>query len=121
MNKLLRGVFIGLITGAIMFSQTSFATTGWVKGTVTRMLTMNDKFGECMVLLSSKSDSLSCSNWVTFDCTASLSGNTKAAANRKLNAAQLAMVTGNKVRVLVDDSQKINGQCYAPRIDVYAD
>ena len=118
MKKCFRGFATALIAAAVMFPQMSFAATANVKATVTQLLTSDGKFGECMALLSTQDDSLSCSRWVTFDCTASLSGNTKASASRKFNLAQLALVTGNRVFLVVDDSKKINGQCFATRIDV---
>ena len=110
---------VALLAMTLGLSDASSAATCWVAGNVTRVLTMNDKFGTCMALLSSRNTNLSCSAWVTFDCEGSLEGNTRAVGNAKFNAAQLALVTGNRVRVQIDDGQKINGQCFAPRMDVY--
>ena len=96
------------------------AATGWVQNTkVTKVSSHHELFGGCMAYLSKKNTSLDCSQWITFDCTGELDGNTKSDGNRKFNSAQLALVTGNKVKVQVTDSKKINGQCFATRVDVF--
>lgn len=95
------------------------AATGWVQNAqVTKVTTHHERFGGCMAFLNKKNSSLDCSNWVTFDCAGDLDGNTKSAGNRKFNTSQLALVTGNKVKAQITDSQKINGQCFVMRLDV---
>ena len=42
----------------------------------------------------------------------------KSVANSMFSTAQLAYVTGDSVRVEVDDSVKLNGFCFARRIDL---
>lgn len=108
----------GLMIGLLVVPQVALSATGYVSGTVKRILASHDTYGYCMAQLSGKDDSLSCSQWVTFDCEGNFEGNTKTAANNKYSAAQLAMVARKRVVVYIDDSKKINGQCFATRIDV---
>ena len=97
----------------------AFGATGIVAGQVKRVLNTDNKFGNCMAFMSTMDSTLRCSNWVTFDCAGLLEGTSKQAAYAKFDLAQLGLVTQNRVRVEVNDSRKINGQCYAERIDVY--
>ena len=57
-----------------------------------------------------------CPDWVTFSCSGDF--NSKSQGNLKFQNAQLAMVTGKQVALLVDDSKKHNGYCWARRIDI---
>lgn len=120
MNKVFRQGAILLIAGSLMVAQESFAAKGWVTNAlITKVQASNDgKWGECMAFLTKRNSSLDCSNWVTFDCAGDVEGNTKAAGNAKYNTAQLALVTGNRSQVFLNDSIKINGQCFAERIQV---
>lgn len=114
-----RACIIFGITGIFTASAVN-AATGWVQNTkVTKVSTHHELFGSCMAYLTKKNSSLDCSQWVTFDCAGDLDGNTKADGNRKFNSAQLALVTGNKVKAQVTDSKKINGQCFVVRLDVF--
>ena len=120
MPKFMKRILTVIVVGSILVPQASLAARGWVRDAqVTRLMLTHDKFGNCMALLSKKNDSLSCSPWVVFDCAGDLEGNTKSAGNAKFNSAQLALVTGNKVQAFVNDNMKINGQCFAERVDVY--
>ena len=109
-----------LLAGAITFPSESHAASAFVgRAKVTKVLAHSSKFGMCMAELSKKSQSLNCSNWVTFDCNGDLEGNTKTAATRKFDIAQLALVTNKYVKLAVTDSKKINGICFADRIEVW--
>lgn len=97
------------------------ATTVSIEARVTRTLAAAEAFGGCMAALDvSPSDSgLNCpvgGRWVTFSCTGEHAS--KADALRMFDSAQLAFVTGRRVRVWVDDTRKHNGHCFASRIDV---
>ena len=119
MKKAETGILAGLIVGALLFSQASIADTGWVKATkISVITTTHDSFGNCAAKLKTTNDSLNCSKWVTFDCTGALEGNSKTAGNRKFNVAQLAYAADRIVRVLVTDDKKINGMCFASRLDL---
>lgn len=91
---------------------------------VRRTLTVaDDRFGGCMVALSvsPSEEGLDCptTKWVTFSCTGTHTS--KSNALRMYDSAQLAFVTGRKVRVDVDDTKKHNGHCFVSRIDVMAE
>ena len=69
------------------------------------------------VLISSANATLNCpSNWVTFSCSGTY--NPKDIAYRKVDLAQMAKATGRPVTVLIDDTKKHNGFCYAWRLDI---
>ena len=100
----------------------SQATTVSIEARITRTLAaVDDAYGGCMVALDvSPSDSgLDCpvgAKWVTFSCSGEHA--TKAEALRMYDSAQLAFVTGRRVRVWVDDTRKHSGHCFVSRIDV---
>ena len=107
-----------LIAAPIALTQ---ATTVSIETTITRTLASAAGFGGCMAALDvAPSDSgLDCpvgGKWVTFSCTGEHA--TKADALRMFDSAQLAFVTGRRVRVWVDDTRKHNGHCFVSRIDV---
>ena len=61
-------------------------------------------------------DNLTCgNNWLVLDCDGSWGS--KNVAQGKLGASQLAYVSGRKLNVVVDDSKKANGYCFASRVD----
>jgi hypothetical protein len=108
-----------LLVGAIILPNETYAATGFVRSAkVSRVLAHHSDFGICAVELAKKNSSLDCSNWITFDCDGEFEGNTKAAANHKFNIAQLAWVTNKSVKVQITDNRKINGMCFANRIEV---
>lgn len=97
------------------------ATTVSFEARITRTLSAAEGFGGCMAALDvSPSDSgLDCpvgGKWVTFSCTGDHTS--KLDALRSFDSAQLAFVTGRRVRVWVDDTRKHNGHCFVSRIDV---
>ena len=98
------------------------ATTVSMEARVTRTLAAADgSFGGCMAALdvSPSESGLDCpvgGKWVTFSCTGEHT--TVADALRMYDSAQLAFVTGRRVRVWVDDTRKHNGHCFVSRIDV---
>jgi hypothetical protein len=93
-------------------------TASWV-ARVTRVLVDASKFGGCMALLNPPPETYlsGCgSAWVTFSCTGDF--NDPVLAYRMLDQAQLALVTGKKVFVDVDNEFAHNGYCFASRIDL---
>ena len=85
---------------------------------VTRILNDSENFGQCMALLVPGPEDLAigCAvNWVTFSCDGTFSS--KSLAQQKFSSAQLAYVTEGNVRVVVDQTKKHNGYCFAERID----
>lgn len=110
---------LALVAAPVPLSQ---ATIVSIDATITRTLAAADaSFGGCMVALDvAPADSgLNCpvdSRWVTFSCTGEHA--TKGEALRMFDSAQMAFVTGRKVKVWVDDTRKHNGHCFVTRIDV---
>jgi len=100
------------------------ATTESIDTSITRTLAAADgAFGGCMAALDvAPSDSgLDCpagNKWVTFSCSGEHT--TRSDALRMYDSAQMAFITGRKVRVWVDDTRKHNGFCFVTRIDVLA-
>lgn len=98
------------------------ATTVSIDTRITRTLAAADgSFGGCMAALdvAPSESGLNCpagSRWVTFSCTGEHA--TVSEALRMYDSAQLAFVTGRRVRVWVDDTRKHNGHCFVSRIDV---
>jgi len=85
-------------------------------------VTGDGSFGGCMALLSKNpAEALpACKNsWVTFSCDGTYGD--PVLAYRMLDQAQLALATGMKVRVFVDDSKMHNGYCLAYLINVTAE
>ena len=104
---------------AIMLSLPVSAGSAYHTGKVVRVLLQEGSYGNCMASLlpDISSTGLDCpANWVTFSCSGDY--NSKSMGNQKLQAAQLSLVTGNTVRLKVNDSKLINGRCFAERIDV---
>ena len=122
MNKISRKTL--LITMALLAGLSSglaWAEVAWITAEVKRTLVQPDgTFGGCMAALSVSPDSAlpSCSpTWVTFSCTGDFGD--ALGAWRQFDQAQLALAGDHQVAVLVDDSRKHNGYCYALRIDVF--
>ena len=112
---------------ALPLSAPGVAETANFSANITRTLVTsetdadgNAKFGGCMAYLdvSPSTQNLNCpgGNWVTFSCSGDHTSRSN--AMRMLDSAQLAFVSGRRVRVYVDDTMKHNGWCFAYRIDV---
>ena len=111
---------IGVALVSLLFIETSMASTSYMNAKVTQTLIDEQNFGLCMARLNPgpESTGLNCPAfpYITFSCSGDYSS--KSIADQKFQQAQLALVTGLTVKILVDDSQKHNGYCYAKRIDV---
>lgn len=98
------------------------ATTVSIDTRITRTLAAaDDAFGGCMAALdvAPSESGLDCpagDKWVTFSCTGEHAA--RSHALRMYDSAQLAFITGRRVRVWVDDTRKHNGFCFVTRIDV---
>lgn len=85
--------------------------------TVVRTM-ISENFGECMFKPSPgpRSAGLNCNdNWVTADC-AGLLGSAKSLGKAKYDTILLAELTGNTIRVRVDDSKTIDGFCFVEQV-----
>ena len=112
-----------LMTAALfvgLSGKSAWSDIVWITAEVTKTMVQPDgTYGACMAALSVDPASVlpSCSpNWVTFSCTGDFGD--VLGAWRQFDQAQLALAGDHLVFVLVDDSRKHNGYCYAPRIDV---
>lgn len=98
----------------------AFAATGDVYSKVTTILIDDVRYGGCMAALETapSTSGVDCADpWVTFSCTGDF--NSKSQSQTKLSSAQLALVTQKTLYVVVDDTKKHNGFCFASRVDVY--
>jgi hypothetical protein len=83
------------------------------------LVTGDSTYGGCMALLSRRIEGTlpGCRGaWVTFSCDGTYTDPVR--AYRMLDQAQLALATGMRVLVVVDDTKSHNGYCFASRIDV---
>lgn len=97
-------------------------SAGELIANVTRILTSPSDYGGCMVRLdpppSTVADRDCAGNFVSLDCDGNY--HSKATGNNFLSAAQLALVTGYQIQIILDDTQKINEYyCTANRLDSY--
>lgn len=123
-RRSIRFTAAALAASALLSMPAQAATAVITDVEVRRTLTVaDDRFGGCMVALSvsPSEEGLDCptTKWVTFSCTGTHTS--KSNALRMYDSAQLAFVTGRKVRVDVDDTKKHNGHCFVSRIDVMAE
>ena len=118
--NLLKGFVVALLA-AVPLAIPQATTASFEASVVRTLATASEQFGGCMVRLdrSPREEGLDCPEdpWVTFSCSGT-HASSKAAAMRMLDSAQLAFVTGRKVRVWVDDARTHNGFCFVSRIDV---
>lgn len=121
MCKPMRILQVGFILAASVVCSSLMAATYRVDTRVTGLLIEDDVYGGCMAKLAVNpaTQTANCGgNWVTFDCISTRTDTaSKSEAANKLAAAQLAYVTRGLVRVVFDDQRKINGFCYAQRIE----
>ena len=100
----------------------SFGAVTFLETQIQRVYITDDSvFGGCMAKPKEtiKRSLVNCKpGWVTFDCAGTLGG-AKSMGQRKLDVATLAQLTGNRVSVLIDDSQTLNGYCLADRIQIF--
>jgi len=109
-----------LILSTTLASTAASGATAVLNGKVDRVMIQNDGgFGGCMAQLSVNPKAVlpACgSGWVTFSCTGDFTG--PVSAYRSVDQAQLALAANKHVLVIIDDSRRHNGYCFASRIDV---
>ena len=70
-----------------------------------------------MVYMPTYNSSNSCaSGWISFSCSGDF--NTKTAASRMLDSANLALVTGKSMMLKLNEAQKHNGYCVANEVRI---
>jgi hypothetical protein len=112
MLKPLGLALVAVLAGNAHATSKSYATT------VTRTLSDAASFGGCMALVTPPSNvGLNCpGGWVTFSCTGDFAD--RDAAQRGFEMAQIAQLMQRNVVLVVDDTKKHNGYCFASRIDL---
>jgi hypothetical protein len=98
------------------------AGTDWLVGQVNQFLYDDAAFAGCLMGVtadvSGAPNTVCTGGYVTLDCTGEL-GTSKSISAAKVNAGQLAWVTGKNIYFKIDDSKKINGYCLATHLKVY--
>ena len=109
---------------ACLVATAAMGTTKNYKTKVLQTAVIEIERGGCMVKLAKAPAEvgLVCDGpWVHFSCDGSI--NSQSEGYQKLEAAQLALVTGSSIKIKIDDDEGkiIDGHCYASRIDNFAD
>lgn len=104
----------------LCFAGASLAAEEWMKNVnVERLLLHGTLYGGCLAKVSTDPIDVlpDCGKeWVTFDCLTVFPESTRAAAQLKFDAAQLAYVTGNPITLRITDARKANGKCLATQV-----
>ena len=122
MRKMKVNQAICLIAGLVISAQATSQAVNVEYATVKRIMIDDTRFGGCAAVINPGPQTVAptcADNWVTFDCQANFAeaGSTKAGARDKLQAAQLALVTGKQVIVRINPDLTANGlTCYATTI-----
>jgi hypothetical protein len=118
---------LSLIASALLMigltqAESAYAVQGSLTTAITRTLvTVPQTYGGCMAklaaALSTAVPAVNCpGNFVSFSCNGTYVS--KDLAFYMLDQAQLALSLNKQVFVVVDDTKKHNGNCFAQRIDV---
>jgi len=115
-----KSILATLMLSSALASTAAFGATAALTGKVDRVMIQNDGgFGGCMAQLTvnPKAALPACGGgWITFSCTGDFTD--PVSAYRSVDQAQLALATNKNVLVIIDDSRRHNGYCFASRIDV---
>lgn len=102
-----------------LIGQQVWAESARLDARVVRTLVDSEFYGGCMMQVDVALPLPNCRNyWLSFSCTGDF--NPPEVGYRKLDAAQLALVTKTPVSVIMEDNKLHNGFCFARRIDNYA-
>ena len=104
----------------LAIANVGFAAVEKVNTNIVQVMSDGTRFGGCMAnLADSPSDTgLDCTtNWVSFSCSGDF--NPKDVANRNFDMAQIALMTGARVALRVDDTLKHNGRCFVRQIQLF--
>lgn len=105
------------LTAILILPTVVSAETIYASGTVTRTLTETDRFGKCMIKLSTEPGG-GCSSWISLDC----EGKYLSAGDgdRMLNVALLAQNLNKTISLeLANDKKFDNAYCTAKRLDIW--
>ena len=111
-------MFRMIVTVALVaFGSFAFGAQQYQITTVIETLVIESDYGGCMAKLANPpgSNGLDCpSQWVSFSCTGDF--NSPEVGYKKLETAQLALMTDTRVKLVIDDAKKHYGFCFAHRI-----
>ena len=110
-----------VFTVLLAFSGVVGAASSAFYANISQIFVHDTTHGGCLIKLTKDpaANLPSCgANWLSLDCLAEFPESTKSIASQKLGMAQLAFVTSGQVRVEFTDSRKVNGYCFARRLDV---
>lgn len=117
MKKLFIAFVAMSLFGAV---QVSIAQEAFVvDATAERVLIDSQRYGGCMLRTDKTlaDYGLNCpSRWVAFSCDGTFAS--RDIAFRQLDQAQIALTLGKKINLVVDDSKKHNGYCFASRTNL---
>ena len=116
----MKKIYVGLLA-SLWISGSALAATGVLVANVTQVLVDDANYGGCMVRLDTSPTTIvaGCAeSFLTLDCTGDFTSKSK--AQRKLDSANLSLVTGKRMAVYFTDASKHNGYCLATRIDTVA-
>ena len=122
---------LNVLIAAIAMASTPFALATQAltqEVTVGAALQEHNNYGGCMVRIDpTPSDAmldgsfLNCpagDSFVSFDCLNKSGQVSKNTAVQMFQTAQLALVTGKKIQLVLDDEVKLDGWCLARRVDL---
>ncbi len=113
MRRTLALAVLGFLAAPQAWAETAYFAAG-----VVRTLIDSEFYGGCMAQLdTSPSDVLEGCNpsWISFSCSGDF--NPSEVGYRKLEAAQLALVTETRITAIIDNTKLHNGYCFARRLD----
>jgi len=86
--------------------------------TVSRLLSQEGAFGNCMAKIDRLPQVANCPNtgWVSFSCDGTY--NSAQVGNTSYGLALLAYTLGKKLTVWIDDAKLHDGFCFAWRVDI---
>lgn len=118
LGKILR--IVVLLMAVIVPGYALRAAPAWIWGASVQQTMLDSQYyGLCMARITPGPESVhpTCSSgWVTFSCTGDF--NSKNDGNLKYQTTQLSILSGKKLHILVDDTKRHNGYCFAPRVDL---
>lgn len=90
-------------------------------GTVAQILVDEGYYGGCMAKMTPniRDQGINCGNWVSFDCNGTYGS--KSDGSNMLSSAQLALVTGTQLFIVLDTNKKFQElYCKSVRVDNFA-
>lgn len=111
-------VYVGLFVFALASFSASAQTELLDNVTVSRLLSQDGGFGNCMAQIDKVPLVANCPNngWVSFSCDGTY--NSVQVGKTSYGLALLAYTLGKKLAIWVDDTKLHGGYCFAWRVDI---